>query len=127
MDVPELRRWGLLIEVLTELSDVERQVVAQGAFPTVFLPDKLLDRWHTTYRNGQDLETIGVSREMRIILFEFDYQITQLIDIVPGDTEDREGYIRNDSVWRAVCELAEYAIQQVVMQTIPEQPSFSNN
>lgn len=123
----ERRRWGLLVDLLTELSDVERQAYIQADSPTVFIPDHLLVRWEDTFQSGEGLLEVGVSEEMLAILLDFDFNLEQLIDIVPTDTYAKEEYIRKDEVWQTIRDLAEWTLMRITEQTIPEDVEFSLN
>ncbi len=127
MDFENLRRWGLLLSILEEMSDVELQVVAQVSQPTQFVPDNLLDRWDNTFQGGVSLLNTGLSNDILSIVIEFDIQLDNLIDVVPGDTIDKEDYIRHDSVWQIICEMAEFTLVQIVSHTVPDDPIFSEN
>lgn len=122
----ERRRWGLLLDLLTEISDVERQIVVQADTPT-FIPDHLLASWEDTFQSGVGLMEVGVSEEMLAILLDFDFNLDQLIDIVPTDTYEKETYIREDEVWGTIRELAEWTLMRITDQTIPEEVEFSLN
>jgi hypothetical protein len=127
MNSENLGRWGLLLSILEEMSDIELQVVAQVSQPTQFVPDSLLDRWDSTFQSGTGLLNSGLSNDILSIVVEFDIQLDNLIDVVPGDTEDKENYIRYDSVWQIICEMAEFTLVQIVSHTVPEDPVFSEN
>ncbi len=127
MNSENLGRWGLLLSILEEMSDIELQVVAQVSQPTQFVPDNLLDRWDSTFQSGTGLLNSGLSNDILSIVVEFDIQLDNLIDVVPGDTEDKENYIRYDSVWQIICEMAEFTLVQIVSHTVPETPVFSEN
>jgi len=123
----ERRRWGLLLDILSEISDVERQLVVQTDTPGVFVPDDLLARWEDTFQGGDELEEVGVSEEMLSILLDFDFNLELLIDIVPTETYDKETYIREDEVWQTIRELAEWTLMRITEQSIPEDVEFSLN
>lgn len=127
MQFDQLKRWGVLLDVLAELSDIEHQVVLQVHQPGRFVPDDLLERWDEAFQGGLRIRQLGLSDALLATLIEFDYQLDSLIDIVPGDPPDKESYIRNDEIWQVVCELAEYTISQVMLQMIPMTPTFSQN
>ena len=123
----ERRRWGYLLDILSEMSDVERQLVVQSVTPGVFVPDDLLVRWEDTFLAGEGLAELGVSDEMLGILLDFDFNLEQLIDIVPTETYDKEAYIREDEVWQTVRKLAEWTLMRIAEQSIPEDVEFSLN
>ncbi len=127
MEIEEMKRWGLLLDVLSEIADVERQLVVQGSQPATFIPDELLDRWYSTFSGGKGLSTIGVSEAMLMILLDFDYHVSSLMDVVPTDARDKESYIRNDITWRSICDLADWTLERIVEQTTPEPPEFCQN
>lgn len=121
----ELRRWGQLLDVLSEMSDIERQLVTQGTNPRVFLPDELLDRWYMTFRSGRGLREIGVSDLILSILLEFDHYLDQLIEVLPDTADNKEEYIRYDETWQAVRELADWTLVRIADLAISDQPPFS--
>ena len=127
MNFKNNKRWGELLSILGEMSDIEYQLVAQVSQPTQFVPDNLLDRWDNTFQDGEALLNTGLSNDILSIVIEFDIQLDNLIDVVPGDTLDKEGYIRHDSVWQIICEMAEFTLLQIVSHTIPEDVVFSEN
>jgi hypothetical protein len=127
MESMNISRWGLLLGILSEMSDVERQVVLQGAKPFSFLPDDLLYEWADIFRGGQDLRAIGIAEDVVDVLVEFDVALDDLVDIVPGDADDKEYYIRHDTVWRAVRELADYTLMRIISMSTPSPISFGAN
>lgn len=127
MDREEMRRWGLLLDALSQLSDMEYQVVAQGTRPGVFVPDELIEHWYMTFRGGQGLRAIGMSDAVLSVFLEFDYHLDELIDLMPETIDDPEHYIRHDEAWQAVRELADWTLQQVGQMALPDEPNFSFN
>jgi hypothetical protein len=122
-----MTRWGLLLEVLSEMSDVERQVVVQVSEPAIFVPDDLLVRWYDVFDGGFGLHDGGVSEDMLSILLDFDYNLDQLIDVVPDDTLEKVTYIREDRAWRAIRELAEWTLMRITAESTPTEPAFGPN
>jgi hypothetical protein len=122
-----MTRWGLLLEILSEMSDVERQVVVQVSEPAIFVPDDLLVRWYDVFDGGFGLLDGGVSEDMLSILLDFDYNLDQLIDVVPDDTLEKVTYIREDRAWRAIRELAEWTLTRITAESIPSEPAFGPN
>jgi hypothetical protein len=127
MDISEPRRWGLLLDILADMADVERQVVVQGVRTAGFVPDELLDRWYDTFQGGHGMLETGVSEDLLGILLDFDYNLEDLMDIVPQDAPDRENYIRNDAAWRAIRELADWTVTRIAEASMPEEETFSTN
>ena len=127
MNTNELSRWGKLLDILSEISDVERQLVLQGERPGSFVPDELLERWYHTYRGGRGLGRAGVSEEIQSILMDFDLTLMDLTDILPDDAHDKAHYIRHDEIWRAICELANLTLTRIAMLGMPDDPPFSIN
>ncbi len=127
MDISESRRWGLVLDILADMADVERQVVVQGVRPASFVPDELLDRWYDTFQGGHGMQQTGVSEDLLGVLLDFDYNLEDLMDIVPQDAPDRENYIRNDAAWRAIRELADWTLTRIIEASMPEQETFSTN
>lgn len=127
MDISERQRWGLLISTLSELSDLERQVVIQIEDPVTFVPDDLLERWYGLFRGGQDLHRAGISAELVEILMEFDYGLDQVVDILPTDAADKVIFLRSDTVWQAVREMAEWTLDRIVAATVPDPVEFMLN
>ena len=127
IDFEERKRWGKLLDILAEMSDVERQVVVQEHEPAVFVPDDLLERWTRTYRGGRGLSAIGVPQETQVILMEFSYSLDQIVDILPTEMLDPVSYIRHDEIWQAVREMATWTLERITEETIPDNPEFSLN
>lgn len=127
MDWSERMRWGLLLDTLAQMADLERQLVVQSTQPAVFVPDELLDDWYETFQEGRGLAQIGVHQDMLLILYHFDNRLEELIHVVPHDADDREAYIRTDETWQAIRELANWTLQRIADQTMPEAPEFSDN
>ncbi len=123
----ELQRWGLLLDTLAEMSDVERQLVGQVHRPATFVPDELLERWDYMFRGGQGLRAVGVSDYMLAALLDFDEQLDELIEFLPEDTDDKVSYIRHDEVWRVVRELADWTLSRIAEMSAPELPEWSPN
>jgi hypothetical protein len=127
MNTVDTRRWGKLLDILAQLSDIERQLVTQAEQPGSFIPDELLDHWYHTYRSGRGLDRVGLSDEVQAILMDFDMTVMDLIEILPEDTDDKAHYIRNDEVWRAIRELADMTLTRIALLGIPQEPTFSAN
>lgn len=125
MSAYELRRWGLLLDTLSEISDVERQLVGQVHEPASFLPDNLLERWDHIFRGGRGLKAIGVSEHMLSVLLDFDDQLDELLEFLPDDADDKVSYIRDDQVWRVVRELADLTLTRIAELSTPEFPEWS--
>lgn len=125
MSANELLRWGLLLDVLSEMSDVERQLVVQGTRPGTFVPDDLLERWYETFQGGRGFLLVGVSDVMLSILLEFDYYLDQLIEVLPETADDKEDYIRHDEAWQAVREMADWTLARIAEQGTPDELGFS--
>lgn len=126
-EMSKVRRWGELLDLLGEMSDVEQQVVVQVSKPGAFVPDQLLARWYDTFDDGQELLGIGLSEEVVSALLDFDDNLEQVIDVVPEDALDKVFYIREDVVWRAVRELADWTLSRIAAYTAPEELDFSLN
>jgi hypothetical protein len=126
-NIDDLKRWGVLLEVLSEMSDVERQVLVQAGHPGTFIPDELLARWHDTFQGGHGLLASGVSEVMAAILLDFDFNLDQLVDVVPDDADDKIIYIQHDSVWAAIRDLADWTVVRIAEQSMPEEPIFGLN
>ncbi|NDJ53346.1 MAG: hypothetical protein GYB68_09720 [Chloroflexi bacterium] len=120
-------RWGLMLDTLARLSDTEQQLVAQGAAPADFVPDRLLDDWFETFQDGAGLTRAGISPAIITVLDEFDANLVQLIDVVPDDIADKEGYIQYDEVWRVICEMADWTLTRIAAVSQPREVTFSLN
>jgi hypothetical protein len=123
----ELHHLGLLLEILTEMTDVERQVTIQGHRPGIFVPDDLLDRWYNTFYSTRPRKSNEVSEAINTLLVEFSLNLDQLTAQLPEDVENKENYIRYDDGWRTVRELAQWTLTRITLLTIPDEPIFSNN
>src|SRR5262249_24976903 len=119
-----LRRVGELLDVLEQMSDVERQVVVQGKNPYSFVPNDLLERWYEIFDDRRTLQSPDLSDAVVAVLSDFGYQLDQIIDILPDNAEDKESYIRNNEVWRAIRELADWTLTRITILTVPETPEF---
>mgnify|MGYP000269630443 CR=1 FL=1 len=127
MEYGELSRWGLLLDILAEMSDIERQLVVQVAQPGTFIPDELLDRWHAVFQGGRGLAKAGITDIVLALLLNFDTQLDELIDHLPSNADDKIAYIRHDEVWRAVREMADWTLSQIAQMSMPGQPAWSLN
>ena len=123
----ELKRWGLLLDTLSQISDLERQLVVQGERPAAFVPDELLDRWGSLFQGGRGLQTIGISEVMLSVLVDFDFHLRQFINALPETADNKEDYIRNDEAWRTIREMADLTLTRIALISIPDQPLFSEN
>src|SRR5438552_813352 len=115
-------RWGVLLDILAQLSDMEEQLVAQVDEPSVFIPDDLLESWSEAFRGGHGLMRVGVSEHMLAVLLDFDLHLDELIDYLPETADNPLDYIRHDEVWRAVREMADWTLSRIVDLTMPEAP-----
>lgn len=120
-------RWGMLLDILSQMSNVEEQLVAQADEPGIFIPDDLLVSWSEVFRGGRGLKRIGVSDHMLAILLDFDIHLDDLIEYLPDQADNPIDYIRDDEVWRAVREMADWTLSRIVDMTTPEQPAQSLN
>ena len=127
MEFEELKRWGLLLDTLNDMSDVERQVIVQGDDPASFVPDTLLDRWQSIFRGGWGLTKIGLSELTLSILLEFDHYLDQLVELLPEYIDDKEDYIRYDEAWQTVRELADWTLSRIAEMGQQEETFFSDN
>ena len=123
----ELRRWGLLLDTLSQISDLERQLVVQGQQPGGFVPDELLDRWGNLFQGGRGLQTSGLPDIMLSILVDFDFHLRQFINAMPQASDNKEEYIRHDEAWRTIREMADLTLTRIALVSIPDQPLFSEN
>ncbi len=127
MNSSVLNRVGELLDVLVQMSDVERQIVVQGRKPYSFVPNDLLEHWYEVYQDRKTLQSPDLSEEVAAVLADFGYQLDQIVDILPDDTDDKEAYIRNNEVWRAIRELADWTLTRITVLTVPETPDFGPN
>jgi hypothetical protein len=123
----EYLRWGKLLGVLSQMADVEYQLAFQVDESDIFLPDELLIRWSETFRGGRGLSRIGVSEHMLAILLDFDMHLDELIEYLPEEADNPVDYIRDDEVWRAIREMADWTLSRIAEMSIPETPSQSVN
>jgi hypothetical protein len=121
------RRWGLLLETLTEMSNLERQLVVQERRPRSFVPDTLVEQWNILFRGGRNLRSLGLSDIVLAILLDFHLQLEQLTSGMPDNTEDKEGYIRNNEAWQAVREMADWTLSRLAVLFAPEDVAFGPN
>lgn len=127
MDAFELSRWGLLLDVLSEMSDLERQLAGQADEPAIFVPDELLERWDALFQGGRGLRKTGVSDHMLFAMLDFDEQLDELMEFLPEDIDDKVYYIRHDEVWQVIRELADWTLARIVEMSTPEHPEWSIN
>jgi hypothetical protein len=120
-------RWGVLLDILSQMSDLEAQLVAQSDEPGVFIPDDLLESWSEAFRGGHGLMRVGVSDHMLAILLDFDIHLDDLIEYLPEEAENPMDYIRHDEVWRAVREMADWTLSRIAEMSVPENPMQSLN
>jgi hypothetical protein len=120
-------RWGMLLDILSQMSNVEEQLVAQADEPGIFIPDDLLLSWSEVFRGGRGLKRIGVSDHMLAILLDFDIHLDDLIEYLPDQADNPIEYIRDDEVWRAVREMADWTLDRIVEMSTPDHPAQSLN
>lgn len=123
----DLRRKGLLLDILAEMSSVERQLVAQTKRPWAFVPDDLVERWDTIFLGGYGLSEIGLSDEVIAILLDFDFHLDELVGQLPLAEGDKTDYIRYDEVWSIIRSLADWTLTRLAELGPPEEHSFSPN
>jgi hypothetical protein len=122
-----LHRVGELLDVLAQMSDVERQLVVQGQNPYSFVPNDLLENWYQAFEGRRALQSTDVSDDVVAVLADFGYQLDQIVDILPDNADDKEAYIRDNEVWRAIRELADWTLTRITILTVPETPEFGLN
>lgn len=122
-----LKRWGELLDVLSQLSDVERQLVSQGMEPSVFVPDRLLERWYSSFQGGYGMSNAGFSDDIVSVLIDFDTHMDDLVEVLPSSADDKEHYIQHNELWQIVRELADWTLTRIAFLSTPEQVSFENN
>lgn len=127
MRMTELQHLGMLLDILTEFGDVERQLIVQGHEPGIFVPDDLIDRWYSTYFGNRPRASFEVSDSISSILAEFSVQLDELTVQLPESVENKEHYIQHDEGWRTVRELAQWVLTRITLITIPDEPIFSEN
>lgn len=123
----DLSRKGFLLDILSEMSSIERQLVAQTQKPMAFVPDDLIERWDTIFLGGYSLSEIGFSDEALLILLDFDSQLEELVGELPLAEGDKADYIRNDEIWAIVRSLADWTLTMLAELGMPEEPEFSQN
>ena len=127
MELQDMSRKGMLLDVLSEMSSLERQIVVQAARPWTFLPDTLLDKWDALFGGGYGLSNEGFSEDILAILLEFDSQLESLIEILPADADDKVYYLHYDEVWRIVRELADWTLSRIAQASQPVAPELCLN
>ena len=123
----DLRRRGLLLDILAEMSSVERQLVAQTQKPWAFVPDDLVERWDTIFLDGYGLTEIGFSSEALVVLLDFDAQLGKVVGELLPTEDNKADYIRNDEMWSIVRDLADRALTLLAQLAKPKEPGFSLN
>jgi hypothetical protein len=127
METSEYLRWGQLLGILSEMSDMESQLVVQVDEPGIFLPDELLLSWNETFRGGRGLSRAGVPAHMLAILLDFDMHLDDLVEYLPEETDNPIDYIRHDEIWHAVTEMADWTLSRIAEMTVPDDPVQSVN
>src|SRR5688500_13382723 len=127
MEKSEYLRWGQVLGILSQMSDMEGQLATQDSEPGIFLPDELLVSWNEIFRGGRGLSRVGVPPHMLAILLEFDMHLDDLVEYLPEETDNPVDYIRHDEVWHAVTEMADWTLSRIAEMTIPEHPLQSTN
>lgn len=122
-----LQRYSLLLDTLSEIYDVEGQLVWQGEDPYDFVPERLLERWRTVFAGGRGLFASGMSEELSSCFLDFDYHLAQIVDAVPHQADNKEDYILNDEVWQVVREMADWTLTRAALAQSPMEPEFSIN
>lgn len=122
-----IQRWGFVLATLNDFADMEGQLVAQKTEPGIFVPDDLIYRWFESFLDGDDLTQVGLSEHILDALDDFDFNLRELIEIVPEDSEDPEEYIRTDEVWGTVRELADITLDRIIYLTTPVEVDFTIN
>jgi hypothetical protein len=122
-----LSRRGLLLDVLAEMSSVERQLVAQNQKPWAFVPDDLIERWDAVFLGGFGLSEIGLSDDALVIFLDFDNQLEELVGELPLAEGNKADYIRNDEIWATIRGLADWTLTLLAELGQPEEPEFSLN
>jgi hypothetical protein len=122
-----LSRKGLVLDVLSEMSSIERQLVTQTQKPWAFVPDDLIERWDNVFLGGYGLSEIGVSDDMLLILLDFDDQLEELVGELPLAEGDKADYIRNDEIWGTIRGLADWTLTLLAQLGQPKEPEFSLN
>lgn len=120
-------RWGLVLSTLSEMSDVEHQLVVQSSRPATFVPDELITRWFEVFERGEDFINAGFTMEILSVLREFDLHLHDLINMMPGASDDKESYIRNNEAWSMIRHMADLTLIRLTLLTIPTEPLFSRN
>jgi len=121
------QRYGELVDILAEICDVERQLVTQGQYPFDFVPERLLDRWYSTFQTGRGLTRSNLSDDLLACLLDFDYHLSQVVDALPDDADNKEEYIQHDEIWQIVREMADWTLTRLSIVHIPEDAEFSLN
>lgn len=122
-----LQRYSLMLDVLSEICDIERQLVWQGEYPFDFVPERLLERWYALYAGGRGIYNSGMSEELAACFIDFDYHLNQVVDAVPENSDDKEDYILNDEVWQVVRDMADWTLTRAALAQSPYEAEFSVN
>jgi hypothetical protein len=120
-------RWGMLLDILSQMSELESRIIVQGDGAVDYLPEELLDRWYATFQGGRGLSGIGLYKGILSVLWEFDAQLDEIIDSLPENPDNREELILHDETWDVIREMADWTLIQITELTIPERVWFSDN
>lgn len=127
MSKQQLKRYGLLLDILSNFADVERQVVRQGAAPSRFIPDELLELWYVTFQNGRGMLNGILDEEIVAVLLDFGFYLDQVVDSMPHNAINKEDYIRYDEVWQEIREMADWTLTRLAFLQMPGEVDFSEN
>lgn len=128
-----LASWGLLLDTLSQISNVEVQVARQFIDPGSFLPETLIIQWESLFDEG-DLLASGLSEVMVAVLSDFDFHLDHIADpLLPDASRVRASrfdyieYIRHDDEWRSVREMADLTLTRLALLGIPDEPTVGVN
>ncbi|MGF1503824.1 MAG: hypothetical protein GYB64_09230 [Chloroflexi bacterium] len=122
-----LQRYGILLDTLAQITDVERQVVQQGAQPGAFVPDQLLEQWTLTFQGGRGFFESGLDEEIVSVLVDFDYFLDNMIGFLPTTALNKEAYIRYDEGWQEIREMADWTLKRIAFLQMPGEVEFDLN
>jgi hypothetical protein len=108
-----------MLDVLTQIADVERQLVLQGTEPGIFVPDNLVDQWDAVFQEGRGLGDAGLDDEVVSILVDFDFFLDDVLESLGDTPVDKEAFILYDEVWEDTRELADWTLTRLAFMHSP--------
>jgi hypothetical protein len=121
-----IQHHGQLVDILSQIADVEFQLVRQGVQPTSFVPTDLLEEWYIVFNTGMRHISM-LDEEMVAALLDFDMLVEQVIDIMPHQPADKEEFIRFDQLWQEIRDMADWTLMRLAFLMMPAEVDHHYN